>query len=1160
MPTYPEYKGLNLTQITTNILDYWKNNNVFQKSIDQREGAPTFVFYEGPPSANGLPGIHHVLSRTLKDIFCRYQTQKGKKVFRKAGWDTHGLPVELGVEKTMNITKEDIGNPDSPKYISVEDYNKACKNSVMQYTAQWNNLTEQVGYWVDLENPYITYENKYIESVWWLLAKLYKKGLLYKGYTIQPYSPAAGTGLSSHELNQPGCYKNVKDNTAVAMFAIKDCCYTRLNDMGISTTLPTYFLAWTTTPWTLPSNTALAVGKNIEYAVLDTYNTFTGQRIQVILAKNLVPKYFTEAALIADIETYTPNDKVVPYRTITTCKGSDIEGIRYQQLLPYTNEEISINNLETDVFKVLLGNFVTIEDGTGIVHIAPSFGADDFKVARENNIGSLTLVDKAGRFTEQVTDFAGEYVKEGYLSEADKIAIVEKLKNPSTDNEYNELVKNIVNRTNEYLSVDERIILKLQLEGKLFKKEKYEHSYPHCWRTDKPILYYPLDSWFIKTTDYKDRMIELNKTINWKPASTGTGRFGNWLENLQDWNLSRSRFWGIPLPIWRSEEGEEIIVIESVEQLQQEIGNAIQAGVMTNNLLQNYTIGDNTKENYDTFDLHKPYVDAIILFKNGKKLYRETDLIDGWFDSGAMPYAQLHYPFENKEQIDNGTFYPADYIAEGVDQTRGWFFTLHAIATMCFDQIAFKNVISNGLVLDKAGVKMSKRLGNVIDPVVCLPQYGTDAVRWYMIGNTDPWDNLKFNEEVLDETKRKFFGTLYNTYSFFVVYANIDNFTYAEADLPLAQRTEMDRWILSKLNTLIVEVDGYYTDYEPTKIVRSISNFVSNELSNWYIRLCRRRFWKGEYATDKIAAYQTLYHCLVTIAKLAAPIIPFYTDQLFQDLNTITQKEKAISVHLTDFPVADTAQIDVYLEEQMQLAQDITSMTLALRKKVNIRVRQPLASITIPLLRPEQKDSLLAIKDLVLAETNVKEFIILEEIEGVINKKISPNFKSLGKKVGKDMKLVANSIQQWTNVEIAILEKEKQHLLTIAENTYTITLEDVEITTEETEGILINSNEQVTVLLDANITPILQQEGIARDFVNRIQNTRKEKGLEVTDRITITIQQQPSLQEALTTNQEYICNEVLATNLLFTTDTILGDTIELEDGLQTIVRIEKIEL
>lgn len=1147
MKKYPEYRQLNLSQVGKDILKLWEENQTFEKSVSTRAGAPPFVFYEGPPSANGMPGIHHVMARAVKDIFCRYKTQKGFQVKRKAGWDTHGLPIELAVEKSLGITKEDIGNKNSPKFISVEDYNKACRKEVMKYTDKWEDVTRKMGYWVDMGNPYITYDNQYIESVWWLLKNLHEKNLLYKGYTIQPYSPAAGTGLSTHELNQPGCYRNVKDRTATVMFKVaKDAKLA-----GQKLFEDTYFLAWTTTPWTLPSNTALAVGKRIDYVVVKTFSPHACKLVHVILAKDLAGKYFPEKNAALKMEDYKPGDKDIPFQLIKEVSGAELEGIRYEQLLPFAQPA------DGDAFRVVSGDFVTTEDGTGIVHIAPSFGADDFRVARQNGIGSLTLVDKRGRFLPEVKDgvflYGDEYVKEAYLSEEEKKA------------EYNKQKKTLeaagkIKDLKVYLSVDERIVLKLQEEGKLFKKETYEHSYPHCWRTDKPVLYYPLDSWFIKTTACKERMIALNNTINWKPESTGTGRFGNWLENLNDWNLSRSRFWGIPLPIWTSEDRSEQIVIGSVDELKKEIEHAVATGVMKENPLAKFSAGNFSKENYETFDLHKPYADNIILERNGKKLFREPDLIDVWFDSGAMPYAQLHYPFENRDLIDSRAYFPADFIAEGVDQTRGWFFTLHAIGTMCFDSVAYKNVVSNGLVLDKNGNKMSKRLGNAVDPFETLEKYGPDATRWYMITNAAPWDNLKFDIEGITEVQRKFFGTLYNTYSFFSLYANVDGFTYNEKDIPAGQRPEIDRWVLSELNSLIKNVDEAYASYEPHRAGRAIEYFVDEHLSNWYVRLCRRRFWKGEYSEDKIAAYQTLYRCLEVVAQLAAPIAPFFTDRLFADLNLVTGKDKSGSVHLSNFPAADEALIDKALEERMELAQKISSMILSIRKKENIRVRQPLNKIQVPVLDEHYKAQVEAVKDLILAEVNVKELEFVDESQTRIVKNLKLNFKTLGKKCGRHMKAVQAYAQKNEQALISAMEKRGRYEIKVGDEAIVLENEDVDIIPVDIPGWKVANSGPVTVALDITITEPLRQEGMARELVNRIQNIRKDKGFEVTDKINVQIAHHDKLDAAIKNNLTYICSETLTKNLniveRITDKQALA--VEVDEEVSTVISVEKI--
>ena len=1118
MKKYPTYNQLNLSQITKDILQSWKEKNTFEKSISTREGKKPWVFYEGPPSANGLPGIHHVMGRTIKDIFCRYKTLQGFQVKRKAGWDTHGLPIELGVEKTLGITKEDIGNKNSAKYISVEDYNKACRKEVMKYTDVWENLTNMMGYWVDMSDPYITYDNKYIESVWWLLQNLSKKDLLYKGYTIQPYSPAAGTGLSSHELNQPGCYKDVKDRTATVQFAISKEQSAKLK-LPIDN-YPLYILAWTTTPWTLPSNTALAVGKDIDYIFVESFNPFNGAQQIVVLAKDLVNKYFSEKNTDLKFEDYKVGDKNIPFKIIGHCKGSDLAGIQYEQLLPFVKPE-------GKAFEVITGDFVTTTDGTGIVHIAPSFGADDFRVAKQNGIDSLTLVDKRGRFVPEIQDgvflYGEEYVKEAYHTDAEKQVEFEKQKQilESTGK---------IKELKTYLSVDERIVLKLQEEGKLFKKETYEHSYPHCWRTDKPVLYYPLDSWFIKSTAAKDRMIELNKTINWKPEATGTGRFGNWLENLNDWNLSRSRFWGIPIPIWTSEDKTEQIVIGSAEELKKEIENAVSKGFMAENPLAKFEVGNFSKENYDSFDLHKPYADTIILEKNGKKLIRETDLIDVWFDSGAMPYAQLHYPFENKELIDAKKYYPADFIAEGVDQTRGWFFTLHAIATMNFDSVAYKNVVSNGLVLDKNGVKMSKRLGNVIDPFVTIEKYGADATRWYMVANAAPWDNLKFDLEGISEVQRKLFGTLYNTYGFFALYANVDGFVVDSTNtVPISNRAELDRWILSKLNSLILDVTEQFENFEPHKAARYIEEFVDEHLSNWYIRLSRRRFWKGEMSEDKKAAYETLHECLMVLSKLMSPIAPFFSDWLYTNLGDNTTAID--SVHISEFPKASIQHIDANLEKRMEMAQKISSMVLSIRKKENLKVRQPLQKIQIPILGTEFKQHVEAVKDIILAEVNVKELDFVTEAEVQIIKNLKLNFKTLGKKCGKHMKTVQAYANDHGKLIITEIEKTGQFKMNIEGEEIILEAEDVEIMPVDIPGWKVANSGQITVALDITLTDALREEGLARELVNRIQNLRKESGLALTDKILVKIQQNDALDTAIQNNLNYICAETLTGDL-----------------------------
>ncbi|MCO4293498.1 isoleucine--tRNA ligase [Solitalea sp. MAHUQ-68] len=1109
---YREYKQLDLSAIGNEVLSFWENEKIFEKSVSSRPASKPYNFYEGPPSANGMPGIHHVMARAIKDIFCRYKTLKGFQVKRKAGWDTHGLPIELAVEKALGITKEDIG-----KKISVDDYNHACRKEVMKYTDIWNDLTVKMGYWVDIENPYITYENDYIETLWYLLSELYKKGLLYKGYTIQPFSPAAGTGLSSHELNQPGTYKMVKDTTIVAQFKVTEEGVKKIEHFISGASLNAqncFFLAWTTTPWTLPSNTALAVGKNIEYVIVNTFNQYTFEPVTVVLAKDLFRKYFSEKNEDIPMESYNAGDKAIPFKIVGSVKGSDLDGIRYEQLLPFVQPD------NGDAFRVIVGDFVTTEDGTGIVHIAPSFGADDFRVAKQNGIGSLTLVDRQGRFIETAGEFAGRYVKEEYYSDAERTA-------------------------EDFKPTDVLIAIKLKEENRAFKVEKYEHSYPHCWRTDKPVLYYPLDSWFIKTTALKDRMVELNKTINWKPESTGTGRFGNWLENLVDWNLSRSRYWGTPLPIWRSVDAEEEVCVGAVADLQKHLEEAVASGLLSAEETQaNVTYLEKIKTN--GHDLHRPYVDDIVFVKNGKTLYRESDLIDVWFDSGAMPYAQWHYPFENKEIFDLS--YPADFIAEGVDQTRGWFFTLHAIAVMLFDSVAFKNVVSNGLVLDKNGNKMSKRLGNAVDPFETISKYSADATRWYMISNASPWDNLKFNLEGLDEVRRKFFGTLYNTYSFFTLYANIDGFKYNEAEVPLAERPEIDRWIISLLNSLIKEVDECYADYEPTKAARAIQSFVDEHLSNWYVRLCRRRFWKGDYTQDKVSAYQTLYRCLETIAQLMSPIAPFYSERLFTDLNAVSGRHKVESVHLSDFPIVNESEVDKELEERMAMAQDISSMVLSLRKKVDIKVRQPLNKILLPVLDNEFQAKVEKVKDLILSETNIKEIQYILDTAGILVKKIKPNFKTLGPKVGKMMKEVSQAVGNFSQEDITSIERDGFFNLHLNGEAFKLEVVDVEILSEDIPGWLVTNMGKLTVALDVTITDDLKQEGIARELINRIQNLRKDKGFEVTDKINVKLESNDLVDTAVKNFLPYISAEILGTNFDLTESGFnTADTIEIED-------------
>ena len=1120
---FPEYKGLHLPKIAEELLDYWKEHQIFEESITSREGQTPYVFFEGPPSANGLPGVHHVLARAIKDIFPRYKTMKGFQVKRKAGWDTHGLPIELGVEKELGITKEDIGNT-----ISVEDYNAACRKAVMRYTDVWNDLTEKMGYWVNMNDPYVTYDSKYMESVWWLLKQVYNKNLLYKGYTIQPYSPKAGTGLSSHELNQPGTYQDVTDTTVVAQFkALPESLPKCLQNEGAI-----HFLAWTTTPWTLPSNTALTVGAKIEYVLVKTFNQYTFEPINVVLAKALIEKQFSgkfaQVETTQELEEYKKGEQKIPFLILKTFVGSDLVGTKYNQLLEYALP----HDHPEHAFRVIAGDFVTTEDGTGIVHTAPTFGADDAIAAKQaspeippllvkDEDGNLVpLVDFQGRFRKEVSDFAGRYVKNEYYLEGEA---------PEK-------------------SVDVELAIKLKIENKAFKVEKYKHSYPNCWRTDKPILYYPLDSWFIKISDVKERMFELNQTINWKPKSTGDGRFGNWLANANDWNLSRSRYWGIPLPIWRTEDGKEEICIGSVEELKSEIQKSIAAGFMPKDLFEDFVVGDFSDENYSKIDLHKNIVDTIIFVSaTGQPMRRESDLIDVWFDSGSMPYAQWHYPFENKELIDQNKAFPADFIAEGVDQTRGWFYTLHAIGTMVFDSVAYKNVVSNGLVLDKNGQKMSKRLGNATDPFETLATYGPDATRWYMISNANPWDNLKFDIEGIEEVRRKFFGTLYNTYSFFTLYANIDKFNYSEPEIPLGERPEIDRWILSELNTLITKVDEYYANYEPTKAARVISEFTQELLSNWYVRLSRRRFWKGDYQADKISAYQTLYTCMLTIAKLGAPIAPFFMDRLYLDLIKNTQKETFKSVHLAEFPKANPELIDKALEHKMAQAQLISSLVLSLRAKEKIKVRQPLQKIMIPVASSKQKEEILAISDLVKHEVNVKEIELLEDASDILVKQIKPNFKVLGPRFGKDMRFVAAAIQKLDANAIKEIEKQGSLEIEINGKISTLTLDDVEITSQDIEGWLVANQGAMTVALDVTITAALKEEGIARELVNRIQNLRKDSGFEVTDTIEVVLLHHENMHKAIQNNLEYIKLETLTKTLHEVNQLDKGIAIDFDD-------------
>ena len=1131
---FPTYSHLDLPATAEEIASFWEAHLTFEASISTREGRPPFVFYEGPPSANGLPGIHHVLARALKDIFCRYKTQQGFQVKRKAGWDTHGLPVELGVEKELGITKKDIG-----KTISISEYNDACREAVMRYTDVWNDLTKKMGYWVDMEDPYITYTSKYMESVWWLLSTLYKKGLIYKGYTIQPYSPMAGTGLSSHELNQPGCYRDVSDTSVTAQFeTIDDTLPAALRgDIAL------HVLAWTTTPWTLPSNTALTVGPKISYAVVQTFNQYTFEPIRVLLAEKLISKQFgkkyVQAENQAALNAYSQGDKTIPFLITQQIKGADLVGIRYKQLwnkspLPYENAQ--------DAFRIIAGDFVTTEDGTGIVHTAPTFGADDAKVAKEatppippllildENENPVPLVDLQGKFRAEVGLVGGKFIKNEFYPEGEA---------PEK-------------------SVDVAIAIRLKEENKAFKVEKYVHSYPHCWRTDAPVLYYPLDSWFIKVQGHKDRMVGLNKTIQWKPAKTGEGRFGNWLANANDWNLSRSRFWGIPLPIWRTTEGDETRVIGSIQELKEAVDEAVAAGLMIKNPFEGFAGGDMSDSNYDKVDLHKDTVDDLVLLsETGKPMYRESDLIDVWFDSGAMPYAQWHYPFENKEKVDGGGAFPADYIAEGVDQTRGWFYTLHTIATLVFDSVAYKNVISNGLVLDKNGQKMSKRLGNAVDPFETLKTYGPDATRWYMISNANPWDNLKFDVAGIEEVKRKFFGTLYNTYAFFSLYANIDGFKFEEAAIPRQERPEIDQWILSELHTLIQNTTNHFDAYEPTRACRAISYFVTEDLSNWYVRLCRRRFWKGSYEADKIAAYQTLYECLMSVAKLMAPVAPFYADRLYQDLNSITQQETASSVHLAYYPKSNNAFINPALEQKMQRAQKITSLVLSLRKREKIKVRQPLQRIMIPVLDDLERKQVAAISSLIASEVNVKQVELLDDTSSILVKEVKPNFKTLGPRFGKDMKLVAQAIQALSDTQVQTLEKEGTLKLNLDGKEITLAADDVVISSKDVSGWLVASEQGVTVALDIQMNESLQLEGMARELVNRLQNIRKDLGFDVTDTISLTLRENDALAAVLKQNKTYIQHEILATSITLVKDELEASIPISFDSLETNVNMVK---
>lgn len=1115
---FAEYSNFNLSDINKEVLKQWNEKDLFHKSVKIREGQPSFVFFEGPPSANGMPGIHHVMARSIKDIFCRFKTMKGFHVKRKAGWDTHGLPVELGVEKELGITKEDIG-----KKISVDDYNAACRRNVMKYTKEWTDLTQKMGYWVDLENPYITYDNKYIETLWFLLKELYKKGYLYKGYTIQPYSPAAGTGLSSHELNQPGCYRDVKDTTVVAQFKMVDP-KPEMNEFGTP-----YFLAWTTTPWTLTSNTALCVGPNITYVAVQSYNPYNGAPCTFVVAKDLVNAHFNPKAADLDLDAYNVGDKLIPYKIVAEYKGTDLVGMKYEQLLPYVTPENA-----DKAFRVIPGDYVTTEDGTGIVHIAPTFGADDAKVAKVAGIPPLQLVDKYGNLRPSV-DLTGKFyllsdLDPEYVKTHINVELYKKYEGRFVKNAYDPKL------TDKDETLDISICMDMKAEHKAFKIEKHVHNYPHCWRTDKPVLYYPLDSWFIRSTAARDKMIELNKTILWKPEATGSGRFGKWLENLNDWNLSRSRYWGTPLPIWRNEEGTEEKCIGSIAELFEEIEKSVKAGFMKENPWKNFKVGDYSKENYDpkNIDLHRPYIDGIILVSDsGKPMKREADLIDVWFDSGAMPFAQMHYPFENKELIDHHEYYPADFIAEGVDQTRGWFFTLHAISTMINESVAFKAVVSNGLVLDKNGNKMSKRLGNAVDPFGAIEKYGSDPLRWYMITNASPWDNLKFDTEGVEEVKRKFFGTLYNTYSFFALYANVDGFDNSQKQIPMENRTEIDRWIISLLNTLIKEVDQCYSEYEPTKAGRAITTFVTDNLSNWYVRLNRKRFWGGD-SESKLAAYQTLYTCLETVSRLMAPIAPFYADKLFLDLNNATGLDKSESVHLSDFPTFHAENVDKVLEERMQLAQDISSMALSLRKKVNIKVRQPLKQIMVPILAEHEQENVEAVKDLILSEINVKEINFVNDAAGILVKRIKPDFKKLGPKCGKNMKTVASLLQSLPQEDIAKLDKSGSYELTVDGNVIVIDKNDVEILSEDIPGWMVANNGSITIALDITITDTLKKEGIARELINRIQNIRKTSGFEITDKIKVSIEKNTNVDSAVEEFRDYISSQVLAKEIVLT--------------------------
>ena len=1137
---FTEYAAFDLSAVNKEVLERWKQGNIFHKSLETRKGHPSFVFYEGPPSANGMPGIHHVIARSIKDIFCRYKTMKGFLVNRKAGWDTHGLPVELGVEKSLGITKEDIG-----KKISVADYNAACRRDVMKFTKEWEDLTQKMGYWVDMDDPYITYDNRYIETLWYLLKELYKKGLLYKGYTIQPYSPAAGTGLSTHELNQPGCYRDVKDTTCTAQFLILDP-KPEMTGFG-----DPYFLAWTTTPWTLPSNAALCVGPNITYVAVQTYNPYTGMPMTAVLAKDLLSAYFNPKAADLALADYKPGDKLIPFSVVGEWKGPELVGMHYEQLIPWVDPG-------EGAFRVIPGDYVTTEDGTGIVHIAATFGADDNRVSKANGVPGVMLKDKDGNMRPMV-DLTGKFFK---LEDLDPDFVKEHMNAADYDPWQGKFVKNAYDptKTDKDETLDVELCMMLKQQNRVFKIEKHVHNYPHCWRTDKPVLYYPLDSWFIRTTACRERMMELNTTINWKPQSTGTGRFGKWLENLQDWNLSRSRYWGTPLPIWRTEDGKEEKCIGSVEELYAEIEKAVKAGLMESNpyKAKGFQPGDYTKANYDKIDLHRPYVDEVILVSDsGKPMKRETDLIDVWFDSGSMPYAQIHYPFENKEAFDARSIYPADFIAEGVDQTRGWFFTLHAIATMIFDSVSYKAVVSNGLVLDKNGNKMSKRLGNAVDPFSTIEKYGSDPLRWYMITNASPWDNIKFDVDGIEEVRRKFFGTLYNTYSFFALYANVDGFDYSQPEVEWNQRPEIDRWILSLLNSLIKDVDSYLENYEPTRAGRAISDFVNDNLSNWYVRLNRRRFWGGGMTTDKLSAYQTLYTCLETVAKLMAPIAPFYADQLFLDLIAVTGREQVESVHLSNFPVCDEAKIDKQLEERMHMAQAVSSMVLALRRKVNIKVRQPLHTLMIPVVDAHQQESIEAVKELILNEVNVKEMNFVDNTAGILVKKIKPDFKKLGPRYGKIMKKLAAAIQAMSQEEINAFEQAGSWTLQVEGQEAVVDRQDVEIISEDIPGWLVANEGRLTVALDITVTEELRKEGLARELVNRVQNLRKSSGFEITDKITIAILSCPQMNEAIAAYKEYIANQVLAVSIEIFEEAISDATVLDFEDFNLSVKIEK---